>query len=91
MHACAYVCVCVCMFYMIIAEEQLRKHVCHEGLKLMLRENSAFTPYHTNHTTAHLKFSTLKTQKIKGMQIWLIDSCVMYIELLVIHDYQCTR
>jgi len=44
----------------------------------MFRENSTFTPYRTNHTAAHLNFVLLKTQKVKGMNIWLIDCCIKY-------------
>jgi len=57
----------------------------------MFSDTSTFTPHHTNHTTAHLNFALLKTQKVKGMNIWLIDCCITYTLLLVIRDYKCTR
>jgi len=30
---CMHAHVCVCVFYMLTAKEQLRENVCHEGLK----------------------------------------------------------
>jgi hypothetical protein len=88
-----YMCASVCALH--IDSQRATEWTCLpwrlQNLWTLFRENSTFTPYHIKHTTAHWIFQLLRTHKVKGMNIWLIDCWVMYTLLLVIHDYQCTR